>query len=980
MSVKLRKVLSLALIISLLFQQVGFAQIAGELNISGYLSRIGSNLAVEKFRPPELRYFSYDSLNDNFKVLLDKGDLEKGLSPKGTVPEEKLQEEAKTLLSYFLVGVSLPDSMFWVNLRPDSEGQIIDQYLEKTDVGRIMLEADLQLKKDTASMTSPTTPEGKEYWDKLYKKAAGLYGYDNVTIPTLTRPWIVPGEIIVRESRDSAYIYKATLKVMLEQDYLKDSSTYNFQDTRSRALNEYSSQLIRELIIPKLTKEVNSSERYAPLRQVYYSLILSRWFKLRFSGKSGTYASLINTKDLTNLISKGSWSKTTYFKAYQKSFKDGEYNIQEPFYTPTGQAIRSYFSGGISWASSAINTQNGVINGSRMYPFRTPPLRAYCPITGNARTGSLMLQEAQGNPGTLKDTPVLSGEKTASSAVDTFEKEIGLMEERITGDYYKILGVDRQAGKEAIKKAYRGLIIRWHPDKNGDAFEEMKARIKNIAVKLNDAYEVLSDPEKRRKYDSTGAFEFSAEPADWNPAEPDAGNDDFQDAGYYNLKDLKTILDELDGRDPFDKVNVIDGLPPDKLSGMSLENMLDVERLVEFIKKDPSQFVRYRGLEKLEEIVRDYNYGFSGGAERTPKTIALEGIIWLLENDQARANRHHCVSVLSRIATADAIRALIRNILRADLDLGGIIKDNLILLADKEKTKEVVTNLLTAALRENSSNAAFCRIIRDILSKAEPAAGRAEVDKTLRTETLRSMLQDLSLSGKGEDFVNEGRLTSGIPSHVVVLFRVKGRDAAHLEEACVLRDELVGASFGFMKVRAREFDPSVGAPKAIAVYHAGGDSPAWQEEQLKEVRKWLEAKVKQEQAGSLSSAAASSAVNEAPVKTGGIDFRVLPMAIQPMGSFAGLNFKLPQLSQAELKQIDIDSEMRQLKNMVQSGIAPSGRRIKELIAACIQKREMNSQAGSLLLCIADIFKLEEESASESSPELREALVIVDSQA
>ncbi len=82
---------------------------------------------------------------------------------------------------------------------------------------------------------------------------------------------------------------------MLEQDYLKDSTfsrgagsrlmtdSLAGKDERSRALNEYSSQLIRELIIPKLTKEVNSSKRYANFRQVYYSLILSRWFKNKFA-------------------------------------------------------------------------------------------------------------------------------------------------------------------------------------------------------------------------------------------------------------------------------------------------------------------------------------------------------------------------------------------------------------------------------------------------------------------------------------------------------------------------------------------------------------------------------------------------------------------------------------------------------------------------------------------------------------------------
>lgn len=129
----------------------------------------------------------------------------------------------------------------------------------------------------------------------------------------------------------------------------------------------------------------------------------------------------------------------------------------------------------------------------------------------------------------------------------------------------------------------------------------------------------------------------------------------------------------------------------------------------------------------------------------------------------------------------------------------------------------------------------------------------------------------------------------------------------------------------------------------------------------------------------LGFSSSSSPMQSTPEKTGGVDFRTLPMTIQPMGSFSGLNFKLPQLSQAELGQINIDSEMQQIKNMVQSRIIPSGERIKEFIAACVQKRKIKSQVDNLLLYLIDILKLEEENASESSSELKEALVIVDSQ-
>ena len=87
-------------------------------------------------------------------------------------------------------------------------------------------------------------------------------------IPTLTRPWIVPGEVIIKETSTGAYIYKAALNVMLEQDYLKDSPFYNFTDPKQKEMNAYSSELIRKDILPGLVREVNSAKRYAQLRQV----------------------------------------------------------------------------------------------------------------------------------------------------------------------------------------------------------------------------------------------------------------------------------------------------------------------------------------------------------------------------------------------------------------------------------------------------------------------------------------------------------------------------------------------------------------------------------------------------------------------------------------------------------------------------------------------------------------------------------------
>ncbi len=66
-------------------------------------------------------------------------------------------------------------------------------------------------------------------------------------------------------------------------------------------------------------------------------------------------------------------------------------------------------------------------------------------------------------------------------------------------DFYNVLGVPRNASLDDIKKAYRGLAMRWHPDRNPDN-EEVVQRFKDIT----EAYRTLSDPDKRARYDRLG--------------------------------------------------------------------------------------------------------------------------------------------------------------------------------------------------------------------------------------------------------------------------------------------------------------------------------------------------------------------------------------------------------------------------------------------------------------------------------------------
>ncbi|RKY66000.1 MAG: molecular chaperone DnaJ, partial [Candidatus Latescibacterota bacterium] len=66
-------------------------------------------------------------------------------------------------------------------------------------------------------------------------------------------------------------------------------------------------------------------------------------------------------------------------------------------------------------------------------------------------------------------------------------------------DYYEVLGVDRNADVNTIKKAYRKLAMKFHPDRNPDD-KEAEANFKEAS----EAYEVLSDQQKRSRYDRFG--------------------------------------------------------------------------------------------------------------------------------------------------------------------------------------------------------------------------------------------------------------------------------------------------------------------------------------------------------------------------------------------------------------------------------------------------------------------------------------------
>ena len=292
-----------------------------------------------------------------FEFIVDTGDL--------NLSQEEIKEEGQKLASYFLAALTTPEKEMWVNLSPYEKSRIIPKSFGDTELGKEVLGQDYILKQLMATALYPEGKLGKEFWQRVYKEAAEKFGTTNVPISTFNKVWIVPNDAIVYENEqvNAVFVVKSSLKVMLEKDYLaanrhKAAEQFGMTDLPSADPSEaanISTNVIKEVVIPALEREVNEGKNFAKLRQAYQGLILAAWYKKNMK-ESLLSKGYVDKGKTLGVDTKDKQINQKIYQQYLKAYKKGAYNfIKEEVDPATQQVIpRKYFSGGFNAAMLAL--------------------------------------------------------------------------------------------------------------------------------------------------------------------------------------------------------------------------------------------------------------------------------------------------------------------------------------------------------------------------------------------------------------------------------------------------------------------------------------------------------------------------------------------------------------------------------------------------------------------------------------------------
>ncbi len=309
-----------------------------------------------------------------FSFLVDSG--------KSKLTGKALYDESLKLARYFLASLTTPEENLWVNLSPYEKNRIVPEKFGQTEMGRDLLAQDYLLKQLTSSLIYPEEEIGHKFWKRIYQKAFEEYGTTDIPLNTFNKIWIVPDKAVVYEHGQSVFVVNSRLKVLLEEDYLATQNHNRENKTVVKgqltgkgvdAIQEISSKVVREIIIPEIESEVNSGKNFSNLRQIVNAMILASWYKQNFK-KSLLGQIYMDQDKIKGINTNDEGAALRIYNQYLEAFKVGVYDYIKEEVDPITKAIvpRKYFSGGFRYfnriestdfSTNGSNDKSMLING-----------------------------------------------------------------------------------------------------------------------------------------------------------------------------------------------------------------------------------------------------------------------------------------------------------------------------------------------------------------------------------------------------------------------------------------------------------------------------------------------------------------------------------------------------------------------------------------------------------------------------------------
>lgn len=291
----------------------------------------------------------FSTLDLSYVGQTDAGNLKYAFSAKNTdqdiSPGYGGKQKAQLISDAFFTWIALTPDHFWVNLNPDDPATIMKAPFDKTDAGRVLLQADLAMKRDFGRVENPKTAAGKAFW-------YGISRVNGAPCMNSTRNWIVPQQAKVRVQDGGVYILDSPLEIKtVAQKYSTHGPGKACDLTQAQI--DHNMSVYRSTILPIVQKKVNEDPGYADLRRVYKARIGAEYVRQTVEKDpkafGGAFTRIINSNDVKRWPLRGAnahWNKLTVWREMRKSFTEGDFTYR----LPIGGTVWIYTVGGVDFS------------------------------------------------------------------------------------------------------------------------------------------------------------------------------------------------------------------------------------------------------------------------------------------------------------------------------------------------------------------------------------------------------------------------------------------------------------------------------------------------------------------------------------------------------------------------------------------------------------------------------------------------------